>query len=37
MAERYVPRSLLRKVPPVWRARLIRLADRAGRLVRRGR
>jgi hypothetical protein len=36
-AERFVPRSLLRKVPPVWRARLVRLADRAGRLVRRGR
>lgn len=37
VAERVVPRSLLRKVPPVWRARLVRLSDRAGRLVRRGR
>jgi hypothetical protein len=35
LAERFVPRRLLRKVPPVWRARLVRVADRAGRLVRR--
>ena len=35
LAERFVPRRLLRKVPPVWRARLVRIADRAGRLVRR--
>jgi hypothetical protein len=34
LAERFVPRRLLRKVPPVWRARLVRVADRAGRLVR---
>jgi hypothetical protein len=36
-AERYLPRRLLRRVPPVWRARLIRAADRAGRVLRRGR
>jgi uncharacterized membrane protein YgcG len=35
VAERAVPRSLLRKVPPVWRARLVRTANRASRLVRR--
>lgn len=35
LAERLVPRSLLRKVPPVWRARLVRTANRAARLVRR--
>jgi hypothetical protein len=35
VAERLVPRSLLRRVPPVWRARIVRAADRAGRLVRR--
>jgi hypothetical protein len=35
LAERFVPRRLLRKVPPVWRARMVRVADRAGRLVRR--
>ena len=36
VVERYVPRSLLRKVPPVWRARLIRTANKAGRVVKRG-
>lgn len=35
VVERFVPRSLLRKVPPVWRARLMRTANKAGRLVRR--
>jgi hypothetical protein len=35
VAERFVPRRLLRRVPPVWRARMVRVADRAGRLVRR--
>ena len=35
VAERMVPRSLLRKVPPVWRARLVRTANRASRLARR--
>ena len=34
VAERLVPRSLLRRVPPVWRARLVRTANRASRLVR---
>ena len=34
VAERVVPRSMLRKVPPVWRARMVRTANRAGRLVR---
>jgi hypothetical protein len=33
--ERFVPRSLLRKVPPVWRSRLVRAADKAGRVVKR--
>jgi hypothetical protein len=33
--ERYFPRSVLRKVSPVWRARLVRMANRAGRLVTR--
>ena len=35
VAEKVVPRRLLRKVPPVWRSRLVRAADKAGRLVRR--
>jgi hypothetical protein len=35
VAEKVVPRSMLRKVPPVWRARLVRTANKAGRLVRR--
>jgi hypothetical protein len=35
VAERAVPRRVLRKVPPVWRARLVRTANRASRLVRR--
>lgn len=35
VAERVLPRSVLRKVPPVWRARIVRTANRAGRLVRR--
>ncbi len=35
VAERVVPRTMLRKVPPVWRARLVRTANRAGRLVHR--
>ena len=35
IAERVVPRTMLRKVPPVWRARLVRTANRAGRLVHR--
>lgn len=36
VVERYVPRSMLRRVPPVWRARLIRGANRAGRVLKRG-
>jgi glycosyltransferase involved in cell wall biosynthesis len=32
--ERVVPRQLLRKVPPLWRARLVRAVARAGRLGR---
>ncbi len=35
VAERVVPKRLLRRVPPVWRARVVRLANRAGGLVRR--
>ena len=35
LAERVAPRRLLRRVPPVWRARLVRAVDRAGRLGRR--
>lgn len=35
VVERYVPRSLLRKVPPVWRSRLVRTADKAGRVLKR--
>ncbi|MDQ1599823.1 MAG: hypothetical protein QOD68_1297 [Actinomycetota bacterium] len=35
VAERFVPRTMLQRVPPVWRSRLIRAANRAGRLIRR--
>jgi hypothetical protein len=35
LAERILPRSLLRRVPPVWRARVVRTANRAAGLVRR--
>jgi hypothetical protein len=35
VVERFVPRSMLRKVPPVWRSRLVRAADKAGRVVKR--
>jgi CDP-glycerol glycerophosphotransferase len=35
MAERVVPRRVLRRVPPLWRARLVRAVTGAGRLVRR--
>jgi hypothetical protein len=34
-AERVVPRKMLQRVPPVWRARIMRGANRAGNLVRR--
>ncbi|MGZ4596218.1 MAG: sulfotransferase family protein [Actinomycetes bacterium] len=37
LAEGLVPRKLLRRVPPVWRARILRLANRVGNLVRRAR
>jgi hypothetical protein len=35
VAERLVPRELLRKVPPLWRARLLRAVTKVGRTVRR--
>ena len=35
LVERYVPRGALRKVPPVWRARAMRAANKAAGLRRR--
>jgi hypothetical protein len=35
LAERFVPRRMLQRVPPVWRSRLIRAANRVGRVLRR--
>ena len=34
-AERLLPRRLLRRVPPVWRSRIMRAANGAARVVRR--
>ena len=35
VAERLLPRKLLRRVPPVWRSRVMRAANRAARLAGR--
>ena len=35
LAERVVPVKVRRKVPPVWRARIVRVSNRVGRVVRR--
>jgi len=35
VAERVVPPKLRRRVPPVWRSRIMRTANKAANLVRR--
>jgi hypothetical protein len=35
VAERVVPRKMLRRVPPVWRSRIMRAANKAARVVKR--